>query len=101
MSGAPPVTSHHWERRETASERKGGGPTVTPAASGTCLPSGNSSGVKGHASHKAAFKHLLSPPLCTRVTHDLGEIKHVALRYHLEPQSQGRMRKSVGETEKN
>ena len=48
VSGTPQVTSHSWERRERASERKGGGLTVTPAASGTHLPPGNSSGMKKH-----------------------------------------------------
>ena len=32
MSRALQVTSHSWDRRERASERKGGGPTVTPPA---------------------------------------------------------------------
>ena len=32
MSRAPQITSYSWERRERASERKGGGLTVTPAA---------------------------------------------------------------------
>ena len=48
MSGTPQVTSHSWERRERAPERKGGGFTVTPAASETNLPPGNSSGMKKH-----------------------------------------------------
>ena len=104
MSRAPQVTSHSWERRERAPERKGGGLTVTPAASETHLPPGNSSEMKKHPkrnTHKATFKRLLSPFLNTRFTHDLGEIKLLALRYHLEPQSQGRMRKSKGEAEKS
>ena len=32
VSGTPQVTSHSWERRERASERKGGGLTVISAA---------------------------------------------------------------------
>ena len=58
MSRAPQITSHSWERRERASGRKGGGLTVTPAASGTHLPPGNSSGMKKHPippSHVQAF----------------------------------------------
>ena len=96
MSGAPQVTSHSWERRERASEGKGGGLTVTPAASGTCLPPGNSSGMNKQTSHKATFKCFLSPSLYIRVTHDLGEVKHLALRNHLKPQSQGEDEKVSG-----
>ena len=96
MSGAPQVTSHSWERRERASEGKGGGLTVTPAASGTRLPPGISSGMKIHTSHKATFKCFLSPPLYIRVTHDLGEVKHLALRNHLKPESQGEDEKVSG-----
>ena len=104
MSGAPQVTRHSWERRERASERKGGGLTRTPAASGTNLPPGNSSEMKKHPkrnTHKATFKRLLSPFLNTRFTHDLREIQLLALRNHLEPQSQGRTRKSKAKAEKS
>ena len=88
---APHVTSHSWERRERASERKGGGLTESPADSGTHLPPGNSSEMKKHTSHRATFTILVytfhSWPW---------KIKHLALRNLLEPQSRGEDKKVNG-----
>ena len=64
--------------------------------SNTCCPLGHTclqetvKGWRNTPSHKATFKYLLSPPLYTGFTHDLREIKLLALRYHLEPQFQGK-----------
>ena len=93
MSRALQVTSHSWERRERASERKGGGLTVTPAASGTHLPPGNSSGMKKHPIPQSHFQAFAFTTLYTLFTLDLGEIKLLALRNHLESQSKGEDKK--------
>ena len=96
MSRALQVTSHSWERRERAPERKGGGLTVTPAASETHLPPGNSSGMKKHPIPQSHFQAFVFTTLVYTFTHDLGEIKLLALRNPLESQSRGEDKKVSG-----
>ena len=87
MSGTPQVTSHSWEgekghqrEREVASQWH-----LLPLGQ-TCLRE-TGQGWRNTPSHKATFKCFLSPPLYIRFSHDLREIKHLAPRNHLEPQS--------------
>ena len=66
---------------------------MTPAASGTHLPPGNSSGMKKRCIPQSHFQAFAFTTLYTLFTLDLGEIKLLALRNHLESQSKGEDKK--------
>ena len=74
-------------------ERTGVGGKGRWAHSDTCclwdMPAPRKQGWRNTPSHKSIFKRFLSPFLYIPSTHDLGEIKHLALRDHLEPQTWG------------